>query len=179
MVEGKKKSGILAQIFVAAIVALLVGGTAPWWWSEFFGDRKPNASTNDQLADLTPDELIQRQKRLEEELHRMREELRNNSQTVRSEPKLNVSGTWRGTQGISYIIHQSGNAITIQEINPIYGVAAVGQGVITQRDIEISYTTAAFTRGQARLRLSDDGRQIVGTFTDLTTGMQVPASLSR
>jgi hypothetical protein len=31
MAEGK---GPLSQILVAVAIALLVGGTAPWWWQE-------------------------------------------------------------------------------------------------------------------------------------------------
>ncbi|MBU0909102.1 MAG: hypothetical protein KKA54_20345 [Proteobacteria bacterium] len=34
MVEGKKKDSLLSQILVAVAIALLAGGTAPWWWSE-------------------------------------------------------------------------------------------------------------------------------------------------
>lgn len=33
----KNKSGILNQIIVTVVIALMVGGTAPWWWTEVFG----------------------------------------------------------------------------------------------------------------------------------------------
>ena len=45
MGENKKGNGILGKIVLAVVVALLVGGTAPWWWKElpwFNGD--PNDS---------------------------------------------------------------------------------------------------------------------------------------
>jgi hypothetical protein len=32
----KKEGGALAQVFVAIVIALLAGGTAPWWWDKFF-----------------------------------------------------------------------------------------------------------------------------------------------
>lgn len=32
--EEKKQAGILPQIFTAVIIAVLVGGTAPWWWDK-------------------------------------------------------------------------------------------------------------------------------------------------
>jgi hypothetical protein len=35
-----KKSGMLAQITVAVVVALAVGGSAPWWVELFFGDEE-------------------------------------------------------------------------------------------------------------------------------------------
>ena len=34
MREDKGKAGPFSQVFVAVAIALLVGGTAPWWWHE-------------------------------------------------------------------------------------------------------------------------------------------------
>jgi hypothetical protein len=39
--EGKK-SGVLGQIITSVIVAMLVGGTSPWWFNAFFGKSTPN-----------------------------------------------------------------------------------------------------------------------------------------
>jgi len=39
MSESKKKS-ILGQILITAAVALLAGGTSPWWWKELFGHKE-------------------------------------------------------------------------------------------------------------------------------------------
>lgn len=41
MADGK--NSILGLIVAPVIVALLVGGTAPWWWQEFFADKDPTA----------------------------------------------------------------------------------------------------------------------------------------
>lgn len=35
------KSSFLAQIASATVIALLVGGTAPWWWSALFDSEPP------------------------------------------------------------------------------------------------------------------------------------------
>ena len=91
----------------------------------------------------------------------------------------NIGGTWQSAGGLSYIIGQNGSAVTIQEINAFGIVTSEGQGVIVGRDIDISYVTAAGTLGSALLRVSDDGRQITGTFEDLTIGSVIPASLFR
>ena len=32
--DGSRKTGILQQVFVAAAIAMLAGGTSPWWWQE-------------------------------------------------------------------------------------------------------------------------------------------------
>lgn len=37
--SGSSKDNIVGQIAVAVVVALLVGGTAPWWWREVFPER--------------------------------------------------------------------------------------------------------------------------------------------
>lgn len=92
---------------------------------------------------------------------------------------FNINGSWQGVGGQSYIIHQSGSAVTIQEINPILGITAVGQGVIIGQDIDISYTTAIGTVGRARLRISENGQRLTGEFTDLTTGVSMPLVLYR
>ena len=31
-----KGDGLVGKVFVAVVVALLVGGSTPWWWSVFF-----------------------------------------------------------------------------------------------------------------------------------------------
>ncbi len=45
MAQSGEKRGLLPQIIVGVVVALLVGGTAPWWWNEIFqkkdGKTKP------------------------------------------------------------------------------------------------------------------------------------------
>ena len=37
--SGNKKINVFNQILIAVIVAFLIGGTAPWWWQELFGER--------------------------------------------------------------------------------------------------------------------------------------------
>jgi hypothetical protein len=36
MAENEKKSGVLSQIIVPVAIALIAGGTAPWWWQKLF-----------------------------------------------------------------------------------------------------------------------------------------------
>ncbi len=56
MTTEKNKAGIVSQIFIAVIIALLVGGTSPWWWKEFFGNgeqgsghtQEPQSSVDDE-----------------------------------------------------------------------------------------------------------------------------------
>lgn len=41
----RKKTGVVRQIVVAVILALLVGGSMPWWWNKVFGDNRPNSQS--------------------------------------------------------------------------------------------------------------------------------------
>jgi len=93
--------------------------------------------------------------------------------------KFDINGTWQAAGGISYVVRQNGDAVTIQEVSPIYGITAAGEGVIKQQDITVSYVTALYTTGRGILRVSDDGHQITGMFTDLSTGVSIPAALFR
>jgi hypothetical protein len=137
----------------------------------------------DQLKEIPQDQLKQRQDELEKKLREVQTEVRRSS-TTRStvrKPQLtsNINGTWYSNDGASYTIRQYGTAITLQEISPGWGVTAVGQGTIYQQTINLDYVTALYTTGKATLRVSDDGNQISGMFTDFSTGMKLPARLYR
>ena len=72
---------------------------------------------------------------------------------------MNLSGTWQANlSSSSYIINQFGNAITIQEVDPFYGITAVGQGVIHQDIINIDYFNAFYIQGTGILRVLDSKR---------------------
>ena len=57
--EGKK-SGVLGQILTSVVVAMLVGGTSPWWFNAFFGKSTPKpappAATLTQESTTKPPE---------------------------------------------------------------------------------------------------------------------------
>ncbi|WP_298269918.1 hypothetical protein [Geobacter sp.] len=144
-----------------------------------FGDQPTRSIAGTEKIDqMSSAELKERQARLEEKLREM--ETRRETPAPQPLPETaSFYGTWQSTQGISYIINQNGTYITIQEISPIYGVTAVGQGTVYGREINVSYYTAAGTTGRAQLKLSGDGRQLQGGFTDLNTGASMPLTLFR
>ena len=53
MSEGKA-SGPLSQILVAVAIALLVGGTAPWWWHELKAWLRPEANGGREMIPIPP-----------------------------------------------------------------------------------------------------------------------------
>lgn len=144
--------------------------------------------SEDTIENFGKEKLAQRQAELEKKLREMEKLLEREkkgeeqSSHQTQEPQVqyfSIGDVWQGSGGVSYIVYQNGSTLTIREINPVFGVTAIGQGVIAQRDVNISYTTAIGTMGRALLKVSDDGRQITGTFTDLTTGVSMPAYLYR
>lgn len=41
MPDNNKNDSAVAQLIAGIVTALLVGGTAPWWWQEFFSTKEP------------------------------------------------------------------------------------------------------------------------------------------
>lgn len=142
------------------------------------------AKIEEGLGQLNQQERSQRHDELEKKLRMMEEEIKKKedllNQAERTQAQyINISGTWQGPGGLSYIINHSGNFVTVQEISPIYGITAVGQGTINGQNIDVWYTTAIGTTGRALLKVSADGRQINGTITDQTMGISTPITLNK
>lgn len=129
---------------------------------------------------LNDDEVAKRQKDLQEQLDKMRDELDKQRPKPQQVQSINIAGNWYGAGNLYYIINQNGNTLTVQEVNPnLGGVSAVGRGTINQQDVDVSYRTASGTSGRALLKLSEDGRRLTGTFNDQTLGTTAPANLYR
>jgi hypothetical protein len=138
-------------------------------------------------------EMARRQAELEAKLRRMEEALkRSEARTVRRAPgdetdvpaarvprQVNIAGTWRDRSGVSWVIQQTGNAVTFQEFNPILGVTAVGQGTLSGYEVQLTYQSALQTNGHAELTMSSDGRNLSGNAQDYVTGASFPLVLSR
>jgi len=143
-----------------------------------FGER-PDPVARNELDRMDKQELLQRQAELERKLQAIEKDV-NRADPSPSDPRrpqqqqqarsLNVTGSWQSAAGLTYVLQQNGNYVAFQEINPIYGITAVGEGTIAGRVLDISYTTALGTIGKAHLRVSADGQHMSGTATDLSTG---------
>ncbi len=46
MSVSKPKNDIFNKIVVPVVIAILVGGTSPWWWQEIFAKGKTETSNN-------------------------------------------------------------------------------------------------------------------------------------
>ena len=143
----------------------------------------PEALADDKLDSMEREELESRQAELEGRLKEMERQLEAKRDAEEEidfvEPEVDISGVWQSTAGLTYNITQQGSYITIQEVNPLYGVTAVGEGELIDNLLTISYRTALNTVGQGNLSLSNYGRSLSGTFTDSYSGMQTFAQLHK
>jgi hypothetical protein len=187
MPEDGKKSGMIAQISVAIVIALCVGGSSPWWFKELFSAAKPETPTvqtsrvneTDELAKLDKSDLATRQEQLEKELASLRQGQKDNPQprSVRNQVN-NISGTWEGG-GSSYKFYQNGTSLTMEEFTSGYGQTAIGEGTISGQDVTLTIQTALGSQGTLRVTLSDDGRSMSGTYSDQTFGTETSYTLTR
>jgi hypothetical protein len=90
--------------------------------------------------------------------------------TAEPAPPVDVTGTWYDAAGYSYIFQQAGNYVAFQELNPLVGVSAVGEGTIDGRVINLSLTTILGEALTADLEVSEDGQAIGGTVTSPVYG---------
>ncbi|WP_447980234.1 hypothetical protein [Candidatus Nitrospira bockiana] len=162
--------------------------------------RAPVSSGSDQPAEplvreaaakrVDHDEMARRQAELEAKLRQMEAAL-NRAETKPDRPARNaegegaavrpvaIAGTWHDPSGATWIIQQNGPSLTLEEINPLLGVTAVGRGTITGRRLELTYQSAMQTTGRASLTVSADGHHLSGSAQDLTTGVSFPLTFSR
>lgn len=161
----------------------------------------PSATEHDTTPIVQPgavknvdqDEMARRQAELEAKLRRMEEALKHSeARPVRRAPddqsteapaslarQVNLAGAWHDRTGVSWIIQQNGNAVAFQELNPILGVTAVGQGTVSGHELQLTYQSAMQTNGQAALTISPDGRNLTGNARDNVTGVSFPLMFSR
>jgi hypothetical protein len=89
----------------------------------------------------------------------------------------NLSGTWRGANGLQYQIQQYGSQAVIEEISP-YGVTAVGSGEVSGQQVQFAYQAIDGSTGIAQLTMADEGT-LRGTFMNYSCACTVPAVLRR
>jgi hypothetical protein len=92
----------------------------------------------------------------------------------------NLAGNWRSAAGLTYVVNQFGNYISVQEVNPMLGgVTAVATGQIEGPSFNLPAYTLAGTTGVLSLQLSEDETQLTGQYRDNVVGSEVPMVLSR
>ena len=188
-----KRTVTVVMIGVALLViytlwsgSALKSVSVPGFKAEF---ERGGMNSGKPAKEVNSDDIMQHQKELEQKVRDTEDELGGaggQSQSTRPFAAQNphagypqIGGTWTGANSLTYLLIQSGNSVTVQEMSPVYGTTAFGQGIINGRHLNASYRTVLETEGTASLDLSDDGRQLTGTFTDSYSGASTPAVLQR
>jgi hypothetical protein len=156
---------------VVGVVLLVVG--------LFGGLQELPLKAPEKVEDLSSQQRTQKQVELEDKLQKMSALIENQGSQAGADSDFNIGGRWQNPTGLSYIIQQSGDTVVLQEIHPVYGVTAVGQGKIQGQSVEVNYITLVGTSGRADLQISADGKSITGSASDLSTGMNSPMNMYR
>ena len=151
-------------------------------------NRAQSVVSEKEVEGMDKQERTQREQDLEAKLNEMQEQLKRvSAQPQNTAPAdlpvtmIDVSGTWRNDTGASYVLQQSGDWVTLQEVSMIYGVpttTAAGQGRIYGQTLELDCNTLMNIPGRLRLQLAANGMSMSGSFT-YVTGMSIPMVLYR
>jgi hypothetical protein len=162
-----KKTKILIWVVLALVVILVIYVIGPQSQTVRKFSVSPQggiAFEFDKLKDLPQGELRKRQDQLQTQIRDAQEDFRKIPESE-SPQQFDIEGTWGANGGPLWQIFQRGNNITIQEESAGYGVTAVGSGVIAGQEINLDFMNAAYVTGKAHLRVSDDGKRIIGTLS--------------
>lgn len=160
----EKKSGLLSQIISAVVIAILVGGTSPWWYNEFFKQSPtPTPSPLPSLSSPSPSPA---------------------PTLPPSGSNLDISGRWfDSTLGYTSEITQDGNEFQFKTWGAVQGdpFESSGSGTITGRNFESRYATqyqsGRRSKGQCSGEIVADGMRMASTCTDSASGTFVSAAM--
>ncbi|MFQ5826248.1 MAG: hypothetical protein ACE5IA_02720 [Dehalococcoidia bacterium] len=99
----------------------------------------------------------------------------------RAEPALpvDVTGKWHDAEGSSLVFEQVGNYVVFQELDPLFGILAAGEGTINGNVINLSIVTVLGEALTSNLEVSVDGQSMRGTVTSPLYGETVDVELFR
>jgi hypothetical protein len=158
----EKKNGLLSQIISAVGVAILVGGTSPWWYNEFFKRPTPTPIPSSSSTPTSPSSP--------------------SPTPLSSNP--DISGRWLNpTLGHSSEIIQDGNRFRFTTWGTVLGDSfqSSGNGTITGRSVEFDYVaqyqSGRRSEGQCSGTISSNGMRMTSTCTDSASGTFVSSAM--
>ena len=105
---------------------------------------------------------------------------RSSGRTVQPSAPKTIDGNWRGNDGLRYAFQQQGEYVQVVAMNNFQVQMMSGEGsFVSEGQLELQYILADYTTGRASLSLSADGRQLMGTYHNLSTGYSGALMLSR
>jgi hypothetical protein len=126
--------------------------------------------------DDTRREVEQAQPAIEQQASALESEAQAQAAADPATDAADLSGTWTGDDGFTYLIEQFGNQATITETlaGMTYGV---GSGTVTGPLFTFAFNAVNGSFGTGSLELA--GETLTGSFDNLTTGFSSPAVLRR
>lgn len=132
------------------------------------------------IENLSKEELDKRQAQLKQRFKELEQKVKQPQVALPfQQVNFDLNGIWYGPGTLSYQIVQNGTTLAIQEMNPSYGIAAIGSGQIQGESIIIDYQTVYNTQGIANLNLAPDKRTLEGIFRDTYSGYTTKVTLNR
>lgn len=127
-------------------------------------------------GDVDADEAEQAQPELEQRVDELEQAAR--AQASPAEPTdADVSGSWLGSNGFTYVFDQYGTAVVLREESAWYGITATGTGSVDGDVVEVEFQAVNTTTGFGELRL--EGDMLVGTLTNRQVGTPTPIAMTR
>lgn len=94
--------------------------------------------------------------------------------------RVNLTGSWHGSDQLAYRLSQFGPRLTVTAINPLNGQILVqGQGVVQGGRISVSYSSIGGLYGTAEGVVFNDGRSLSLTTHNSVTGRSAALTLTR
>jgi hypothetical protein len=94
-----------------------------------------------------------------------------------TEPSMDLTGHWTGSNGLTYLFQQFGDMFVVQEVSP-FGVTSVGIGALDGPRGQFVGTTFEDTDRDGNLVLATPD-SMSGVLVDAACGERVPVTLTR
>src|SRR5262245_58651255 len=122
-------------------------------------------------------EVARAQPAIEEEASELRSEAHAQGSGAAAADTANITGTWLGDNGWTYIFQQFGDQATFSEIGFGGMTTATGSGLVEDSVYSFDFASFDGSGGTGHLRL--DGDTMTGSFTNLFSGITTPLTLRR
>jgi len=156
----EKKSSLLSKIIPTVVITILVGGSAPWWYNEFFKPPTPTPSPSPFSPSLSP------------------------SPSPTTHTLNSISSRWFDrTLGYTYEVIQDGNKFQFKTWGSVLRdpFESSGSGTITGGIFDSRYATqyqsGKQSNGQCSGTISADGMRMTLTCTDSASGTFVSTAV--
>jgi hypothetical protein len=127
--------------------------------------------------DESRQEIEQGQPAIEEQASELQSQAQEQATGETAPGTADLSGTWQGDNGFTYVIEQFGDEAVISEIGFGGMITSVGGGVVDESLFTFDFQAIDGSFGTGSLQL--DGDTLTGSFDNAVSGLSTPAVLRR